>query len=95
MTELAVIGNLTRDVVAGATARPGGAVFYSARALARLGADASVAVSCGRDDWAVLAPYVERFPLPVAWYESPTTTAYSFHYEGDQRVMHEEAIGGF
>lgn len=93
MTELAVIGNLTRDVVAGATARPGGAVFYSARALARLGADASVAVSCGRDDWAVLAPYVERFPLPVAWYESPTTTAYSFHYEGDQRVMHQEAIG--
>lgn len=93
MTELAVIGNLTRDVVAGATPRPGGAVFYSARALARLGADARVAVSCGRDDWAVLAPHVEKFPLPVAWYESPTTTAYSFHYDGDQRVMHQEAIG--
>ena len=40
MTELAVVGNLTRDVVAGATPRPGGAVFYAARALARLGADA-------------------------------------------------------
>jgi sugar/nucleoside kinase (ribokinase family) len=93
MTRVAVLGNLTRDVVAGGEPRPGGAVFYSARALARLGADAHVAVSCARDDWTVLAPHVERFPLPVAWYESPTTTAYSFHYDGDQRIMHQEAVG--
>jgi sugar/nucleoside kinase (ribokinase family) len=93
MTEIAVLGNLTSDVVANAEPRPGGAVFYSARALARIGADARVAVSCARDDWAVLAPRVESFPLPVAWYESPTTTAYSFHYDGDRRIMRQEAVG--
>jgi sugar/nucleoside kinase (ribokinase family) len=93
VSDVAVLGNLTRDVVAGAEQRPGGAVFYSARALARIGADAHVAVSCARDDWAVLAPHVERFPLPVAWYESPTTTAYSFHYEGDARIMRQDAVG--
>jgi hypothetical protein len=93
MTRIAVLGNLTRDVVAGGAPRPGGAVFYSARALARIGADARVAVSCARNDWAVLAPHVEEFPLPVAWYESPTTTAYSFHYDGDRRIMRQEAVG--
>jgi len=93
MSAIAVIGNLTRDVVDGANHRPGGAVFYSARALARINADATVAVSCARDDWAVLAPHVESFPLPVAWYASPTTTAYSFHYEGDRRIMRQDAVG--
>jgi len=68
-------------------------VFYSGRALARIGADAHVAVSCARDDWAVLVPYLDRFRLPVTWYESPTTTAYSFHYEGDRRIMWQDAVG--
>ena len=93
MTDIATIGHLTSDVVAGAEPRPGGAVFYSARALARIGADAHVAVSCAREDWAVLAPHVEEFPLPVKWYESPTTTAYSFHYEGERRIMSQDAVG--
>jgi sugar/nucleoside kinase (ribokinase family) len=93
VTAIAVIGNLTRDVVADGPPRPGGAVFYAARALARLGADACVGVSCARDDWAVLAPHVEGFPLPVTWYESPTTTAYSFHYDGDRRIMQQVAVG--
>ena len=93
MSDIATIGHLTSDVVAGATPRPGGAVFYSARALARIGADAHVAVSCAPADWAVLAPHVEEFPLPVRWYESPTTTAYSFHYEGERRIMSQDAVG--
>ena len=93
MSRIAVIGNLARDVVAGEPPRPGGAVFYSARALARLGADARVAASCARSDWDALRSRVESFPLPVAWYESPTTTAYSFHYEGDRRIMRQEAVG--
>jgi sugar/nucleoside kinase (ribokinase family) len=93
LSQIAVIGHLTRDVIGGAEHRPGGAVFYSARALARIGADAQVAVSCARADWNVLAPHVERFPLPVTWYETPTTTAYSFYYEGDQRIMQQVAVG--
>ena len=93
MTEIAVMGPLTRDVVADAEHRPGGGVFYSGRTLARIGADARVAVSCARDDWEVLVPHLDRFRLPVTWYESRTTTAYSFHYEGDQRIMRQDAVG--
>jgi sugar/nucleoside kinase (ribokinase family) len=93
VTELAAIGNLSLDVVAGAPARPGGGVFYTARAFARLGADAHVAAACAREDRAALAPPLEAFGLPVTWYESAETTAYSFHYEGDRRIMRQDAVG--
>jgi sugar/nucleoside kinase (ribokinase family) len=93
VTAIAAIGNLSRDVVAGADPRPGGSVFYAARALARLGADAHVAAACAVADRDALVPPLETFGLPVTWYEAKTTTAYSFHYEGDRRIMRQDAVG--
>jgi sugar/nucleoside kinase (ribokinase family) len=93
VTLIATIGHLARDVVADASPRPGGAVFFSARALARIAADAKVAASCAEDDREQLLPSLEAFGLPVAWYESPTTAGYSFHYEGDRRIMRQDAVG--
>jgi sugar/nucleoside kinase (ribokinase family) len=93
MTELAVIGNLSRDVVAGAAPRPGGGVFWSTRALARIGAHAVVSAACSAEDRPLLLPPLEAFGLPVTWHESAETTAYSFHYEGDRRIMWQDAIG--
>ena len=93
MTTIAALGHLTRDVVAGGDPRPGGGVFWSTRALARLGADASVRASCSAEDRASLLPPLEAFGLPVTWHESSTTTEYHFHYEGDRRVMWQEAVG--
>jgi sugar/nucleoside kinase (ribokinase family) len=93
MSSVAALGHITRDVVDGAAPRPGGGVFYAARALARLGADAHVRASCSAEDRATLIPPLEEFGLPVAWQESSTTTAYSFHYEGDRRIMWQDAVG--
>lgn len=93
MTTIATIGHVTRDVVAGAAPRGGGAVLYSARALARLRADAHVAASCRPEDRDVLGGGLRGLGLTVTWYASPTTAAYSFHYEGDQRIMRQDAIG--
>jgi sugar/nucleoside kinase (ribokinase family) len=93
VTTIATMGHLTRDVVAGGEPRPGGGVFWSARALARLGADAAVHASCSAADRSALVPPLEAFGLPVTWYESSLTTAYSFHYEGERRVMRQEAVG--
>jgi sugar/nucleoside kinase (ribokinase family) len=93
VTGIAVIGNLSRDVVAGAEPRPGGGVFWSTRALARLGASADVSAACSADDRPSLLPPLEAFGLPVTWYESSSTTAYSFHYEGDRRIMQVDALG--
>jgi sugar/nucleoside kinase (ribokinase family) len=90
---IATIGPLSRDVVAGASPRPGGPVFYATRTLAHLGADACAAASCASRDKAELVAPLKAFGLPVAWYESSTTTAYRFYYERDRRVMEQEAVG--
>lgn len=93
MTAIAAIGHISRDVVAGSAPRPGGGVFYGARALARLGADARIAASCAADDRSLLYRPLEALGLPVTWRESTTTTAYTFHYEGERRIMWLEAVG--
>ena len=93
MTAIAALGHITRDVVNGAEPRPGGGVFYAARALARLGADAHVEASCSVEHRPALVPPLEAFGLPTTWHESSTTTEYSFHYEGDRRIMSQDAVG--
>jgi sugar/nucleoside kinase (ribokinase family) len=93
VSHAAFVGHLTRDVVAGGPPRPGGGVFYAARAGARLGIDAHVAASCASADRDMLLPPLEAFGLPVRWYPSSATTTYAFHYEGDQRIMRQEAVG--
>jgi sugar/nucleoside kinase (ribokinase family) len=93
VTELAAIGHLSRDVVAGGAPRPGGGVFHATRALARLRADAIVAAACAEADRDALLAPLEALGLPVTWLESSTTTAFAFHYEGDRRVMWLESVG--
>jgi len=93
VTELAIIGNLSRDVVAGGAPRPGGGVYWSTRALSRLGAHALVSAACSAEDRPLLLPPLEALGLPVTWHESSATTAYSFHYEGDRRIMWQDAVG--
>ena len=93
MTKVAALGHLTRDVVDGAEPRPGGGVFYATRALARLGADAHSEASCSVEHRPALVPPLEAFGLPVTWHESSTTSEYSFHYEGDRRIMWQDAVG--
>jgi pfkB family carbohydrate kinase len=93
VTEIATLGHICRDVVEGADPRPGGGVFWSTRALARLGVDARVHTSCSAEHRSTLVPPLEAFGLPVAWHESSRTTEYRFHYEGDRRIMWQEAVG--
>ena len=93
MTSIAVLGHISRDVVEGGAPRPGGGVFYATRALSHLGAEAHARASCSAEDRPALLPPLEAFGLPVTWHESSATTAYSFHYEGDRRVMWQDAIG--
>ena len=93
MSVIAAIGHLARDVVDGGDPRPGGGVFYAARALAHLGADAHVEASCSAEDRSTLLPPLEGFGLPVTWHASAATTGYSFHYEGDRRIMWQDAVG--
>ncbi|CAN5169358.1 PfkB family carbohydrate kinase [soil metagenome] len=80
-------------MIAGAPARQGGSVFYAASALSRMGTRARIAASCAVLDRPQLVEPLEAFGLPVAWHESSVTAAYSFHYEGDRRIMRQDAVG--
>jgi sugar/nucleoside kinase (ribokinase family) len=93
MTRIALVGNLSLDRVAGEPPRVGGGVFWAARAAARVGADVAVATRCApRDRDVALAP-LEALGLPVVCGDARSTTAFSFHYEGDRRVMTVDAVG--
>jgi sugar/nucleoside kinase (ribokinase family) len=93
VSAIAVVGNLSLDVVSGTAPRPGGAVFYASRAFARIGADAVAVARCGGDDSSVLLPPLEAVGLPVAFRAGTSTAAFSFHYEGDHRVMTIDGLG--
>lgn len=93
MSAIGLIGNLTVDRVAGGEPRAGGLVFHAARAAARLGADVVVVTRCARGDRDVTLAPLEALGFPVTCADAAKTTAFSFHYEGDRRVMNVDAVG--
>lgn len=93
MRPVAVIGNLARDVVAGGSPRIGGPPFYAARALRVLGWPARILTKCTEADRRTLLPRLVALGLPVLWRPARSTSAFSFHYQGDTRLMSVEALG--
>jgi sugar/nucleoside kinase (ribokinase family) len=90
---LAVVGNLSRDLVDGAAPRVGGAPFHAARALRVLARPALVAVKCAEADRRQLLPPLVRLGVPVLWRAGEPTATFSFSYDGDRRAMTVDAIG--
>ena len=93
MSRIVVIGNACIDTVAGAPPRAGGGVYYAARAAAHVGADAVVVTRCAPADRDVALAPLQAFGLPVHSADARETTAFSFHYEGEHRVMRVDAVG--
>jgi len=50
-------------------------------------------VACAPADAGLLVPPLEAFGLPTTVRAAGRTTAYSFHYDGDRRIMRQEAVG--
>ena len=94
MPLLAVIGHLSRDVVAGAAPRIGGGSWHAARALAALGTDAVVVAACGAADEGAFRSEFETVGVPFELHAGEQTTAFSFSYDpGGARTMVVDAIG--
>jgi sugar/nucleoside kinase (ribokinase family) len=95
MPFVAVIGNLVKDVVGGAPPRVGGAVFYQARAFSRIAPemDVHLVTRCSVEDRDLLVPPLQAFGLPLTWRAAGETQSFSFHYEGERRVMEVDALG--
>ena len=92
MRPLAVVGNLSRDLVDGEP-RAGGAPLHAARALRALGRPSLVAVKGADVDRRLLLPPLVRLGIPVLWRGGEVTSAFSFRYDGDRREMVVDALG--
>jgi sugar/nucleoside kinase (ribokinase family) len=90
---VAVVGNLSLDLVEGGPARPGGPPHYAARALAALDAPAIVRAKCAEVDRERLLLPLEQLGLPVEWRPGATTASYAFSYDGDVRSMDVRELG--
>ena len=93
MPSLAVIGHLSRDVVAGDAPRIGGGPWHAARALAALGADAVIVAACGTEDEDAFRAALTGTGVPFELHPRGRTTAFSFSYdESGARSMTVDAI---
>lgn len=94
MPSLAVIGHLSRDVVAGGEPRIGGGPWHAGRALAARGVDAVIVAACGTDDEDAFRAELEGLGVPFELHAVRTTTAFSFSYDAaGTRTMTVDAIG--
>ena len=90
---IALIGNLSRDLLPGAAPRVGGGSYHGARALQRLRVAARVVARCAVADKAQLLPPLVRLGSPVRYVEGASTATFAMSYDGDRREMLVEALG--
>jgi sugar/nucleoside kinase (ribokinase family) len=91
---LALVGNLSFDLVDGGPPRVGGAPIHCGTALRMLDARAAVVACCARPDRERFRRGFARLGLSVTLRaDDGDTTTFAFTYEGDRRLMRVTRIG--
>jgi sugar/nucleoside kinase (ribokinase family) len=90
---IALIGNLSRDLLPGRPPQAGGGPFHGARALQRLRVPARVIARCAEVDRDTLLPPLVRLGTPTRYVRGESTNTFSFSYDGDVRTMSINALG--
>jgi sugar/nucleoside kinase (ribokinase family) len=90
---LALVGNLSRDVVDGGPPRIGGGPYYAALAWRALGTRATIFARCGPDERVAYSRRLISLGLPVVMLPGTSTTSFSFYYVDSARVMTVEHAG--
>jgi sugar/nucleoside kinase (ribokinase family) len=90
---IALVGNLSRDLLPGEPPRPGGGVFHGARALRQLGVRGRLYARCAPADRGELLRPLVRLGLPVELVPARETTAFEIRYDGEERHFQVLAVG--
>jgi sugar/nucleoside kinase (ribokinase family) len=90
---IALIGNLSRDLLPGRPPQVGGGPFHGARALQRLRVPARIIARCAEADREALLPPLVRLGTPTRYVHGESTNTFSFSYDGDVRTMSIDALG--
>lgn len=93
MPPLALVGNLSRDVVDGGPPRIGGGPYYAARAWRALGVRGTIFTRCGPEERHAYSRRLIAVGLPVVMLPGANTTSFSFYYVDSTRVMTVEHTG--
>lgn len=91
--QVAVVGNLSLDLVDGGPPRPGGPPFHAARALGLLGVPALVRAKCALSDRSRLLSALASTGVAAEWLPGAATATYAFSYDGDVRTMEVRELG--
>jgi len=90
---IALIGNLSRDLLPGKPPRAGGGPFHGGRALQRLRVPARIYARAAEADRTALLPPLVRLGTPTRFIPGESTATFSFSYKGEVRTMRVEALG--
>ncbi|MBV8395856.1 MAG: carbohydrate kinase [Actinobacteria bacterium] len=90
---IALLGNLSRDVLPGQAARPGGAPYHGARALRHLRIPAEIHARCAVADRASLYAPLVHLGTPARYVPGTATAGFEFSYDGDERRMRVTSVG--
>ncbi len=90
---IALLGNLSRDLLPGRPPHVGGGPYHGARALQRLRVPARIVTRCAVADRDALLPPVVRLGTPVRLLVGSQTATFSFAYTGERREMRMDALG--
>ena len=93
MPDVAVVGNLSRDVVNGGAPTPGGCPFFAANAFRRLRRDGQIVTRFRDADAGLFRPALEALGAPVTVLPAAATSGFSLDYNGEERAMGVTALG--
>jgi sugar/nucleoside kinase (ribokinase family) len=90
---IALLGNLSRDLLPDGPPRPGGAPYHVARALRRLHVPGLIYARCAVEDRRELFDPVVRLGSSARFVPGAATASFEISYDGDLRHMRLAAIG--
>jgi sugar/nucleoside kinase (ribokinase family) len=88
MPRIAVVGNVSRDVVDGGAPSPGGGPTFAAEAFRRLGEEGQIVTRYAGEDAALFAGLGPATVLPAG-----TTSGFAIDHDGEARAMRVTAEG--
>lgn len=90
---IALLGNLSRDLLPEQPPRVGGGPYHGARALQRLRVPARIIARCALTDRDALLPPLIALGTPVRYVAGQSTATFEISYVGDVREMRIDALG--
>jgi hypothetical protein len=93
VSKVAVVGNLSRDVVNGGSPTPGGCPVFAAAAFRRLGRNGQIVTRLRAADAELFTAALDGLGVELSLLPAATTSGFSLNYAGEEREMAVTEVG--